>query len=491
MKKKPTKTIAKNKMSAVKNFSYAYEGANYSPARMYLPADLDKDADSTQTKWVRSRLITAARYIVANVGFAKGIVQDVKRYSVGSGLQRHSLSTDLGWKQAVEEFLTYSDNRVDVTGRFNWNLMQGFIPQLEHVDGDCGFILDGSDPFYGKVQLIEAHRICYEDEANESIVDGVETSNIGQPIAYWVSSGAGSTRIPADSFVHCYEPTRSTATRGMSAFHAAANKIRDNHEILSAETKAVKRNSFMTMVEWNETGAPPPGKSYFGLGASPVAGKDVVTEIAADGETRYIKTGNNIKPWESNRPSATFTGFLDYNESDVLVGFGLPANWKNLHKEGGATLRAAMAKAQRRFDEVTENVATICRRIDVWRIAKASKPGGPIAGVRPADWWRMGYDGSAKLTSDAGRENREDRLDVLAGLLSPQEYYARFQQKMEDEYAKVGQASRLRFSIAAAIAKEFGCSIEYAMANTFERGNGNIIPGAANPIQDKQGGATP
>jgi hypothetical protein len=128
---------------------------------------------------------------------------------------------------------------------------------------------------------------------------------------------------------------------------------------------------------------------------------------------------------------------------------------------------------QRRFDERQETIVQITRRIDAWRLARASKPGGPLAGKRPNDWYKLDYIGPAKLTADAGRENKEDREDVKAGLLSPQEYYARFQQDYRSEYKKIKEAAKLRFEIAREIAAENGIGVLEAMAQVFDRTNGN------------------
>ena len=93
----------------------------------------------------------------------------------------------------------------------------------------------------------------------------------------------------------------------------------------------------------------------------------------------------------------------------------LPTNWKNLHKEGGATLRAALIRAQYRFLVMQNLVAErFCTRVRNWVVAKAAKRGDipPI----PSDWWQHIWRGPAHLTADVAKVNKENREDIKMGV---------------------------------------------------------------------------
>ena len=133
------------------------------------------------------------------------------------------------------------------------------------------------------------------------------------------------------------------------------------------------------------------------------------------GHLPSVKPGERYDFHNTNRPSQQAMSLIDYLESDVLQCLGLPANWKNLHKEGGATLRAALIRAQYRFLILQGLLADrFCTRVRNWVVAKGAKRGDlpPI----PNDWWRHIWKGPAHLTADIAKVNKENREDLKFGV---------------------------------------------------------------------------
>ena len=99
----------------------------------------------------------------------------------------------------------------------------------------------------------------------------------------------------------------------------------------------------------------------------------------------------------------------------TAVGLGVPFEFLwNPTEAGGATQRAVLAKAQRKFGERASLLdEKLNKRVWGWVISKAIKRGD----VRPsADWWRVRWQHPKKITVDVGREAKENREDYKLGL---------------------------------------------------------------------------
>jgi capsid protein len=126
--------------------------------------------------------------------------------------------------------------------------------------------------------------------------------------------------------------------------------------------------------------------------------------------------------FQSNRPNATFTGFLAALERDISQGV-LPYEFVgDSSKLGGATVRLITAKAGRVFSKYqTIMIENFC--VPTWGYIIGQ---GIAAGELPDDpqWNQVSWTTPKSVTVDAGREAANDRADVEMGLLSMSELYA-------------------------------------------------------------------
>jgi capsid protein len=126
--------------------------------------------------------------------------------------------------------------------------------------------------------------------------------------------------------------------------------------------------------------------------------------------------------FQSNRPNATFTGFLAALERDISQGV-LPYEFVgDSSKLGGATVRLITAKAGRVFSKYqTIMIENFCVPTWGYIIGQAI-----AAGELPDDpqWASVSWTTPKSVTVDAGREAAHDRADVEMGLLSMSELYA-------------------------------------------------------------------
>jgi capsid protein len=140
------------------------------------------------------------------------------------------------------------------------------------------------------------------------------------------------------------------------------------------------------------------------------------------GKLVSLKPDESLESFQSNRPSPTFTGFLEHLRRDAALGV-IPFEFAaDSSKVGGAGVRLIVAKADRRF---SFRQMILERRLirPVWGYVI----GDAVArGLLPAitDWWKIATVPPRRVTVDAGREAQQNRADVEMGLKTLSDHYA-------------------------------------------------------------------
>jgi hypothetical protein len=160
-----------------------------------------------------------------------------------------------------------------------------------------------------------------------------------------------------------------------------------------------------------------------------VLDQDTASELGALNTTSYtniantmggkllvLDQGESLNSFQSNRPNATFTGFLAALERDISQGV-LPYEFVgDSSKLGGATVRLVTAKAGRVFSKYQSIVIEqFC--VPTWGYIIGQ---GIAAGEIPddPDWARVSWTTPKSVTVDAGRESASDRADLEQGRIS-------------------------------------------------------------------------
>ena len=128
------------------------------------------------------------------------------------------------------------------------------------------------------------------------------------------------------------------------------------------------------------------------------------------GKLVALKPDESLESFQSNRPSPTFTGFLEHLRRDSALGV-IPFEFAaDSSKIGGAGVRLIVAKADRRFSfrqMILER--RFIRPVWTYVIGDAISRGllPPIAG-----WWKISSVPPRRVTVVAGREAQQNRADV-------------------------------------------------------------------------------
>ena len=407
-----------------------------------MPGAAPGDAKRDLTPGIRSELTRRSRYLHKNSGFVRELVGNMAIYSTGDGIKPQAQSPDPNWNRQAEEYFANWAAQCEVTRRFSFEECQSLVCRGIDVDGEY-FIHKTRDPFQRPVlQLIESHRIG-DASGSEETVDGIGLDEVGAPLFYRLLLDDGKYRdLPAASVLHVFEPESISAVRHPATIQHSINHVLDEMELLALEKHAVKDNADVARVlktargEIDESGDFSLGNAANALEQSdPGALQKII-----GGKLVALKVDESLESFASNRPSPTFTGFLEWLRRDSALGV-LPFEFTaDSSKIGGAGVRLVVAKADRRFS--FRQLILIQRFIrPVW----AYVIGDAIAsGALPLvkNWHRISATTPRRITVDAGREAQQNRADVELGIKTLAEHFAEQGMDFEDEMRVRAQNAR-------------------------------------------------
>ena len=426
-----------------------YESANPSPRRGRVPGAAPRDAKLDLLPGTRRELVRRSRYLHKNSGFVRELVGNMAIYATGDGIKPQALSPSPDWNKAAEEYFARWAARCEVTNRFCFAECQALVCRGMDIDGEYFVHKTRNADGLAQLQLIEAHRI-HDCDRNDT-EDGIGFDAYGAPSFYRVQLDDGNFRnLPASIVLHVFEPESASGVRNAPTLQHSTNHLLDEMELLALEKHAVKDNADVARVLKTERGELDEDGD-FSL-AKPGAGDgDKPSEPAAlqkivGGELVALKPGESLDSFQPNRPSPTFTGFLEHLRRDSALGH-IPFEFAaDSSKIGGAGVRLVVAKADRRFSY--RQLILIERFIKpVWLfvigdgIATRQLP-------EQVDWTKVAFTTPRRITVDAGREAQQNRADVEMGLKTLSEHFAEQGMDFAEEMEIRAQNARTLLDLA-------------------------------------------
>ena len=213
-----------------------YDAAQDSPdyRRIWENADY-YDADSSNRREVRHKLMSRARYEVANNGYLDGILQTHCNYSTGTGPQLRMETQSADFNEQVERRFRAWARSIQLRRKL-WAMNHAKVQ-----DGEAFAIMRNNPRIEGPVQLdiklIEAEQVqsIWRQEFFEpGVIDGIEFDEFDNPIAYDVllthpgsnnmlNANLETLRIPADFMLHFYKLRRPGEHRAVPEFRSTLN----------------------------------------------------------------------------------------------------------------------------------------------------------------------------------------------------------------------------------------------------------------------------
>lgn len=398
--------------------AFFYEGIRQTRERSAIPKG-PQDTVNLNNSFTRREFMDIARYLYANDGLTKGVINEVARYTVGPGRRPQALTDDEKINDQYEAYFRQWTYRADYYRKHHFNRLQFIWNTSEVRDGDVGIALVRDERGEPAVQTIRGHRIgnfAKDERALKSMKDGVVLDANDRVTGYCIRTGDGDgVVLPSQSFILYTEAEESDAVRGITKLCHAINHTRDKHDLLSSEKTAVKTLSRFAGVLKSGSGTVTEGE----WNDDPQVAEPTKVSIAQmqEGILPAIKNDEEIIPFDFSRPSPTFTGFLEFLIREITYGCGLPFEFLwNPSALGGTAQRFILEKAQRRFNERQEHFDNaVLTRIWGFVIGDAIERG--LLPFHP-QWSLVSWGGLAWLSVDAGRDQAQDREDVISGLMS-------------------------------------------------------------------------
>jgi capsid protein len=309
---------------------------------------------------VRAELVRKSRYLHKNSGFVRELVANMAIYSTGDGIRVQAQSPDQAWNRAAEAYFAMWSSRCEVTRRFSFEECQALVCRGMDIDGE-----------------------------------------------YFIHND-----LPATSILHIHEPEWAGGVRSHPTIQHSINHVLDEMELLALEKHAVKDNADVSRILKTARGEIDDSNDFMVGGAAiDTENSDPVSlQRIVGGKLIALKPDVSLDSFQSNRPSPTFTGFLEHLRRDSALGM-IPFEFAaDSSKVGGAGVRLVVAKADRRFSFRQMILETRLIK-PVWAyvigdaISRGSLP--PIPG-----WWKISTVPPKRVTVDAGREAQQNRSDV-------------------------------------------------------------------------------
>jgi capsid protein len=438
-----------------------FEAARTTRHRQYLPQTVT-DSPRMNDSWTRTTMLARARWIINNVGLVKGVIKDMARYSVGTGIKPQSQIKDPVRRRAYETYFEQWSGIAEVSG-LTWKEVLTLGSAEVDVDGDHGIGLTETLNGYPQVQCFRGHRIKSPGDARpeQRIVDGVRLNRVNAPLAYYVTTEGDSlnpwdyktAEIEAKNFHLLIERDNTDDVRGKTRLHTAINRIQDIWETLETTTSTVKAHAKIALLITQNGGGSGPGAPKPFLGNQTKVGDAATGEITLEklhsGVIARLNQGEDVKGFKSDVPNPMFEGFLDYLVRDIACGLGVPVEFiwdpTKLGTNGG---RLILQKAVRRMEERQDMLIKLCKRVWGYVVSKAVKRGDL---EYDEDWWQVIWQRPAKISVDIGRDSKANIEDMKYGVRTKTEDAAERGEDIEDIEATIdGETERL-FTRAFAI----------------------------------------
>jgi capsid protein len=463
-KSKPVKRFSARRSSprdreaeAFLQFFNLHSAARPSPDRSTLPTTW-QDAARDATPAERIALARKARVLDAESPLVAGIINRIVTLVVGTGLNPEPATGDDVYDQEASAAWDEFSLAADITGMHSMGQLQRLAFRGKFINGDHFGLKCEDETGAPKVQLLESHRVASETSMDP--LDGLTLDKYGRVDKYRVCLEAVSSHaamrtgayemVDAADMVHFRYQTRAGEYRPMTAMKAALNFAHDITDILALEKNAVKDACSKTDVIETQTGeANPVGKTMqrFELerpqAVTGAAASQLFYEKIFGARAKYIRRGDKYTPYVPQRPSPAWQGYMDFLAALICLPSGFPPSILLQIKVGGVDSRRDLASAARVIQVLQFDFASELHPIYTFAIDKKLGVGG-----RPKNWQRAEWHGPRSITGDAGKQSKEDRLDISMGVLSIQEYCASQETSMRKLFRQNAKAKKERAKIA-------------------------------------------
>ena len=412
-----------------------HQGADWSRSRgmVYFP---ELDTRREISSYTRLEILRRSRWLYANAGLAKRIINGLARMIAGTGLTYQAATSDTEWNRLAEkarERVIRSKHLYDLGGRYNGNSSQQACVRFRFRDGDCGQVLT-RDPVTGTARFAfyESHQIGNTFvptslDNNEGWRDGVLHGAMNNPVAYRLLGDEGTyTDVPASAMLFQCDYERGGQSRGLSILSHAINHLLDTAEIVGYIKSGVKlSNRHGYWIETAPGGAQPPTAQTRAQGGQAIqtiqtaAGPINLERIYGSGEIPNLLPGQSIKFNSAANPHPNQLGLLEHLVREVAWGANAsPELIWNITALGGANTRFVMADAQGFLDSGQQLLVDDKLQLETEFILACEMQAGRLRKCQDPEWHKALWIPPPRITVDFGRDGKLYLEQVKAGALT-------------------------------------------------------------------------
>lgn len=393
-----------------------------------------KSTDEEISTWEWGKIVAASKKLYANLGPAKGAIDDKAMYAVGrawapdfEGSEENEAWGEEATKLLEEQWYPIADVRGDP---FDF-VTDLFVASVSiDRDGDIFILLTETAENYPAIQLIPGHRVgCRGDEKTVTsgaysglkIFNGVIRNRVGRAVAYRVlgDDAKDDRDVSARSMIHLFDPGWYDQSRGLPGLTHAINDLRSLMTTQGYEEKAAMLASEIGLIEENPQGMSnlsDPAVALTDTGTPERGSTGLVTMALEGGGYRYFQanTGSKITTMKNERPGASWESFMDRLIRNAMAGLGWPyeMTW-DPSKLGGANIRLTVAKAMRAVEDRQDLLRSAAKRCVGYAVSKFIERGD----LTPNDdWWRWGFAMPARISVDIGHDGKQQLAELDAGV---------------------------------------------------------------------------
>jgi capsid protein len=436
------------KAQAAQAWSSNFQNAGMSFARRAWYGSTPQDARKDVSQYDRQSLLQKARYAEKNFPSMVQYANDMVMYVVGDGNLPTSHAEDPAKGRLYEEYYYRSTRKADATGRYTGEQLQRIIVNTWAVDGEM-FALKVTDAQgNAKTQLIEGHRVVNPSDPNlikGDTLDGIVYGKYGEVKGIWIQFGEGQFEFKDSStFFHIADFKRISGGHGLPPMAHALNSMQDLTEIIELEKRATKQVTDVPSILTKNGGSIDDSMAADLNGSASSDLGNIGSQMG--GKLLVLEPGEDLKSVVPNFPRQSMEMFNTVLSRQIAAG-GLPYEVvTDGSKAGSALVRMVLGKADRYVGD-KQCMLHDCYLIPdwQWRIGTAIKNG-----ELPDDpkWADVEFSVPATPSIDNGRDARNDRDDLRAGLASFSEIYAKRGKKFEKVIEQKAQNMRLIHDIA-------------------------------------------
>lgn len=409
-----------------------YQSAGTSLHRSSVPG-IATDSWRDLTPTTRQELMRKARWAKKNSGLIRSMAAKLTEYAIGSGIIPIPDTGDLAINEQYFDYFNEwakSPLLCDTAGRLTFWDSQRARALAKFYDGDILTVLRQTSTGEPTTQFIRAHAIKHntawlaQNAVKPTIIDGVQVNQAYRTLGYYITQKDGTGAfIAARSGILSAMIEDTDQVRGVTALAHALNGLVDVEDLLDLETQALKQIGAWAVAHTTASGEVEEigGEEFFDSDDAqrvPVSDSRAQVEKVYGARSITLAPNEKIEAIASNRPSSTFTGFLDSLGRRISLGcYGFPYEIAWLPTGVySASMRAVLDQVKAAVRPWRASEIKDSQRIYSYVIAKGIDNGDiPMAN----DWWVCDWLPTAPdPTIDRRNDGKEIRESIAAGTLS-------------------------------------------------------------------------